>query len=69
MAGCCANTSSTYDDAQEFEAFEDEVEEEEEEDKLPPITISPSLLQIFTFSSRSPSPTKSNWTERLLDAR
>ena len=67
MAGCCANTSSTYDDAQEFEAFE--VEEEEEEDELPPITISPSLLQIFTFSSRSPSPTKSNWAERLLDAR
>ena len=67
MAGCCANTSSTYDDAQEFEAFEDEVVEEEEE--LPPITISPSLLQIFTFSSRSPSPTKSNWAERLLDAR
>ena len=65
MAGCCANTSSTYEDAQEFEAFEDE----EEEDELPPITISPSLLQIFTFSSRSPSPTKSNWAERLLDAR
>ena len=68
MAGCCANTSSTYDDAQEFEAFEDE-EVVEEEDELPPITISPSLLQIFTFSSRSPSPTKSNWAERLLDAR